>query len=275
MKKLKFMKIFAMMLVLSMVSTFVLPVNNAIVAQAATVKISDDSLLLQVGKSETLKVTGTKNKVTWTSSKKSVATVNKSGKVTAKKEGTATITATVNKKKYTCKVTVFKGQKQTYNTINYVIPKTWTSNVLYEQDPNAIIMMYPSSVDQTSNFSNINLTIYRTGNKKLEGKAAKDFFDTNVSEELLNEQLSSVLGEDIKLNNYTTGKCDSKLGTVYTASFSYKYQNNDITQTAYFFHADNYAFQITATDFGEKNKDFNLYDLAESIINSFNVTEEE
>ena len=40
------------------------------------------------------------------SSNKKVATVTSKGKVTAKKKGTATITATVSGKKYTCKVTV-------------------------------------------------------------------------------------------------------------------------------------------------------------------------
>ncbi len=44
-------------------------------------------------------------KVTWKSSNKSVAAV-KNGKVTAKKKGTAKITATVRGKKLTCKVTV-------------------------------------------------------------------------------------------------------------------------------------------------------------------------
>ena len=48
-----------------------------------------------------------KRKLKWTSSNKKVATVNKNGKVTAKKKGTATITVkTANGKKYSCKVTV-------------------------------------------------------------------------------------------------------------------------------------------------------------------------
>lgn len=44
--------------------------------------------------------------VTWSSNKKAVASVNKNGKVKAKKAGTATITAKVDNKRYTCKVTV-------------------------------------------------------------------------------------------------------------------------------------------------------------------------
>lgn len=49
---------------------------------------------------------GTVKKAKWTSSKKSVATVNSKGKVTAKKAGTATITAKIDGKSVTCKVKV-------------------------------------------------------------------------------------------------------------------------------------------------------------------------
>lgn len=76
------------------------------VASAAKVKISKKSLTLTAGSSLTLKITGTKKKVKWKSSKKSVATVSSKGKVKAKKAGKAVITATVGKKKLKCKVTV-------------------------------------------------------------------------------------------------------------------------------------------------------------------------
>ncbi|MBQ8134948.1 MAG: Ig domain-containing protein, partial [Clostridia bacterium] len=77
------------------------------------VKLNKTSLTIGKGKTATLKATvnPTKNvtskKVTWSSSKKSVATVNSSGKITAKKVGTTTITVkTANGKTAKCKVTV-------------------------------------------------------------------------------------------------------------------------------------------------------------------------
>lgn len=74
--------------------------------QTDNVTISQKKVTLIKGKSTTLKIKGTKQKVKWTSSKKSVATVSSKGKVTAKKKGTAVITAKVGNQKYTCKVTV-------------------------------------------------------------------------------------------------------------------------------------------------------------------------
>lgn len=82
--------------------------ENAVVTQAATVKISARKLSLTVGQSKLLKITGTKEKVKWSTNKKSVATVSSKGKVQAKKAGTAKITAKVAKKKYICTVTVKK-----------------------------------------------------------------------------------------------------------------------------------------------------------------------
>lgn len=76
------------------------------VSEAAKKKLSRTSLSMVAGSTYKLNVKGTKKKIKWRSSKKSVATVSTKGKVTAKKAGSATITATVSGKKYRCKVTV-------------------------------------------------------------------------------------------------------------------------------------------------------------------------
>ena len=68
--------------------------------------ISKSKIILLTGQTIQLKVSETSGGTTWISSKKSVATVNKSGKVLAKKKGSAIITAKAGNKKYTCKVTV-------------------------------------------------------------------------------------------------------------------------------------------------------------------------
>lgn len=58
------------------------------------------------GKKVALKLTGASSTPIWKTSSSTVATVSKKGVVTGKKAGTATITAYVKGKKYTCKVTV-------------------------------------------------------------------------------------------------------------------------------------------------------------------------
>lgn len=70
-------------------------------------KLSAKSLTLTVGQSKKLKVKNlpAKAKITWTSSKKAIVSVNKSGKVTARKAGSAKITAKLAYKKSGRKLT--------------------------------------------------------------------------------------------------------------------------------------------------------------------------
>ena len=70
--------------------------------------LKDGKLTLKKGKSRKLKavLSGVKGKVKWSSSKKKVVTVDKKGKIKAKKKGTAYITAKVGKHKVKIKVVV-------------------------------------------------------------------------------------------------------------------------------------------------------------------------
>lgn len=74
----------------------------------AQVSLNRESVKLSVGKTAALAAKYNKKTVrpAFRTSDKSVATVNKSGKITAKKAGTVTITAVYKKTKATCKVTV-------------------------------------------------------------------------------------------------------------------------------------------------------------------------
>ena len=81
---------------------------NRLGGQTAAPKISRTAVKLRKGKSFQLKITGTKESVKWTSSNKNIVRVTKSGKITARKAGTAYIRATAGTKKCTCKVTVIQ-----------------------------------------------------------------------------------------------------------------------------------------------------------------------
>ncbi len=97
--------IITMMLVFSAVPY--LPMQgNVPVAEAAKVKLNTKKVVLKRGDRKNLKLKNASGKITWKSSKKSVASVNKKGVVKAKKAGTAIITATYKKKEYTCRITV-------------------------------------------------------------------------------------------------------------------------------------------------------------------------
>lgn len=80
-----------------------------------SIKLSETSVSLYKGKSKQLHatVTGTNKKPSWTSSNKSVASVDSNGKITAKKSGSATITCKIGSKKASCKVTVKNPVKAT------------------------------------------------------------------------------------------------------------------------------------------------------------------
>lgn len=75
-------------------------------AKTLNAHISDTSLSLEPGQTRTLKIIGSKQAVSWSTSNSAVASVNSAGTVTAIADGTATITATCGGVSYSCKVTV-------------------------------------------------------------------------------------------------------------------------------------------------------------------------
>ncbi len=77
------------------------------VAKAKDCHLSEKEMTITVGSTANLKVKGTKEKITWSSSDKKIVSV-KNGKITAKKPGTAIITAKVGKSEMACTVTVEK-----------------------------------------------------------------------------------------------------------------------------------------------------------------------
>lgn len=79
---------------------------------SAAVKINKSKATMEVDSTLTLKISGTDNKISWSSNKKSVATVSNKGTVTAIKSGNATITATVGGNKYSCSVKVVNSNKK-------------------------------------------------------------------------------------------------------------------------------------------------------------------
>lgn len=119
-------------------------------------KATKKTISLEKGKNATIKVTvkpaSAKKKITFKSSKKSVATVSKKGVVTAKKAGTAKITVTVtgkNKKKKTTwvKIKVTNPKTTTPQTPDTTTPGTTTPDTT---TPDTTTPQTPSTVEVTS-----------------------------------------------------------------------------------------------------------------------------
>ena len=110
----RFIKVFAIVLCLSLFTPSVVPITKTV--EAATkpkIKLNCTQKTIYEGETFKLKITGTKKKVKWSSSNKNVATVSSKGLITGIDGGntvkTCKIYATVDKKKYTCKVTIRGG----------------------------------------------------------------------------------------------------------------------------------------------------------------------
>ena len=119
-----------------------------------TPKLNKSSVSLDVNKSITLKMNGTKQAVKWSSDDKEIATVNSRGKVTAKEAGIAKITANVGGAKYVCRVKVKVQATPTpvpeikygqvtgnityfYNVYRGHVPDTWSRVYLIPTDGSA------------------------------------------------------------------------------------------------------------------------------------------
>ena len=94
-----------------------------VVLNCQRVAYSTDFVLLSPKKKKTLRLTGTKQKVTWKTSNKKIAAVSKTGVVTAKKKGNVLITAQVGNLKFGTVVSVVSKKKKKTVSAAYKLAK--------------------------------------------------------------------------------------------------------------------------------------------------------
>lgn len=121
------LSLIGMIFIIIVISICSLSLNSSIV-YASKLTISDNSLNLAVGARKTLVVKGTNNKITWSSSDKSIARVDTSGTITALNTGLVTIKAKTGNTVLKCNITV-TSPKLNATSINKIIGKTCYINV--------------------------------------------------------------------------------------------------------------------------------------------------
>lgn len=263
MKAKKIVRVIVLVLLLTLLAPISVVPTNVIVAKAATIKISKAKLSLEKGKTSTLKITGTKASVKWTSNKKTVATVSKVGKVKAIKAGTATITASVKGKKYNCKVTVTDKSANKANNLDILnltvkMPKNWIYEDLFTLDGVAMGIIKPKSA--------------KTAGVVVIGMDTGEKVDTNeMLDEILKELKASSIVEDtfamafssgditnVKVKNAKIKKYNSKVGKTIKIdcemSFKINGKNKKMKLPLYIMLYKNYVIEFVGVDYDNELK---------------------
>ena len=164
MKKLKKGLTIALLTVVTTVFLAGMTTANVEAATAAP-KLNKTSVSIKEGQKSTLSATvnGKKvTKVTWKTSNKNIATVSTKGVVTAKKAGSAKITAKVNGKTVTCKVSVKKVAATKINAA----PKLNKTSVSIKEGQK-------STLSATVNGKKVTKVTWKTSNKNIATVSTK------------------------------------------------------------------------------------------------------
>lgn len=154
------------------------------------------STKLATGAKKTLYVDGTNKKVTWSTSDKSIVTVDKNGVIKGKKAGKATITAKVGKKKYTCEVQVKKPNdylKWYFKKYDTIATNTDTALALIEYNDGKYEFTYMYMPDDMSELTACTMS-FKPGAKKAKVEIAYLAGEKSASAET-KLQISKYTGE--------------------------------------------------------------------------------
>ena len=129
-------------------------------------------------------VDNSKAKITWTSGDKKIATVSSSGKVTAKKAGTTTITAKAGDKTAICNITVVEAY--TY---------TFAKSTFYTAVPKAKIDSVIADINSSNRKNKLAQTYYGSGNG-LRAEGGRCYYVANCHKDMLKGVITNATYND-------------------------------------------------------------------------------
>ena len=220
--------IICMLCVICTLITFT-PVN----ANATTkVTLSNTKITLRLGNTKVLKLKNAKGKVTWKTSNAKVVSIKKkdatSITLTPKKQGKVTITATNNKKAYTCKVNVPKMKYDTWEDETVMLGYI---NTVWEENPSSTMSW---SIEDKS-IASIKPFGKKNSKCKIEalthGETTMKIVDGGIT------HIMKVIVPEVKLDVAKVSMDSSKYSWVgsstspYSVTSYYDENGNDITNT--------------------------------------------
>jgi len=264
----KIAKVVALSLALSMTVQTVAPATTVTIAEAAKatkakgkVKLNLKKNTIEVGESFTLKVKGSKKDARFSSNKEKVATVTKDGEVTGVSKGKATITVTVDSKKYKCKVTV-KGAENEFltnapfkavvakvgdNTV--VVPKTW-KNTKSSVNGLTLNMFMPKDASATTG-SSICVTSAKSGADNKDFDLYFTYLKDNYNTETFKNMFAAQFTGQVTVENFAITEEKIAVGRISVMSYSVKVDGKLVfTQKIYDVFANGYTTEVTVTDQG-------------------------
>ncbi|MBR3772059.1 MAG: Ig domain-containing protein [Clostridium sp.] len=207
--------------------------------------INQTTYILNPKKSVILNLLNPTGKTTWSSSNKEVATVNSKGVVKAKKTGTVKITATNNRHKTSCKITVTdmkmdktKAKVTVGKNITFKLLKAGNSKVTWKSSDKNVATVNRSGV----------VTGKKTGSTTITATCKSMTFSSTVTV-LSNEKI--LYTQDISISDL-----DENTGFIGIKKIAY--QNSNLKFTAYAYNnyaqklADAESITITLYEKGKK-----------------------
>lgn len=158
----------------------------------------------------TVKNSDPNSPITWSSNKNDIAEVDQNGLVTAKKKGTATITATIGNKKYQSKITV-KKRVLSLDKENIVLMEDEQTKVAIRHVKKDASVTYKSADEKIAKIENGILTAIKSGKTKISLTAEGKTFTTTVTVKdrpitLDEKQKTLMLGKNSQIKVKNAGK---------------------------------------------------------------------